>query len=304
MESQVVRRRANIIAAHLTSHQDISATATHVFPMSCSNSPNSFIRRYDNRMHFARQGSSSQGCYMRQASNGQSCSNSPNSFIRRYDNRMHFARQGSASQGCYMRQASNEQGNYIQPSKSTSCENKGYNALEAPSFSRPAQDKPVIPTVNAVHSVVQGCSYTDPAPEAPVFARPVRENGRTVVHYEEKAHNLEPKSVEWSPRMDIVESGLSFVVTLEIPGVSVDNVKVEVHDQSLIINGNRSNWCCGSNNSAMSYHRREILRGPYRIVWPLPSTANKKNVSAEIQERKTHGVKLLVDPSPKFRGNF
>ncbi|KAL8536791.1 hypothetical protein ACS0TY_012096 [Phlomoides rotata] len=34
IESQVVRRRANIIAAHLTSHQDISATPTHVFPMT------------------------------------------------------------------------------------------------------------------------------------------------------------------------------------------------------------------------------------------------------------------------------
>lgn len=36
---------------------------------------------------------------------------------------------------------------------------------------------------------------------------------------------------EWSPRMDVVESGFSYVITLEIPGVSSNNVKVEVDDQ-------------------------------------------------------------------------
>ncbi|KAH6785447.1 hypothetical protein C2S53_004929 [Perilla frutescens var. hirtella] len=260
MESQIVRRRANIIAAHLAFHEDISATAAHVFPMSCSNSLNSVIRRHDNRVY--------------------------------------FARQGSGSQGCHMRQAVNEQGNYVQPdipSKSTNS--------DAPLFSRPAQVEPGIPTSKGVHPVDQGCRYTDPAPEAPVFARPTKEDGRPSFHSVEKVQNFAqtayPTGSEWSPRMDVVESGFNYVITLEIPGVTIDNVKVEVDDRSLIISGKRLNWSCGaacSNKSAMSYHRRELLRGPYRIVWPLPNNTNKENVSAEIQDG------LLRVTIPKLSG--
>ncbi|KAK6134347.1 hypothetical protein DH2020_031911 [Rehmannia glutinosa] len=241
METQVVRRRANVIAAHLASHEDISATATHVFPMSCSNSLNSVIRRYDNRTL--------------------------------------FARQGSTSQGCYMRPASIEQGTYMQPGtplKSSGCGNKGSNALEPPAFSRPAQVEPGIPSVKGIQSK-----------EAPMFSRPNKKCGQPQFHTKERTNNFASKGVEWSPRMDVVESGYNYIVTLEIPGVSIDNIRVEVDDHSLIVTGNRSNWSCGAastNKSSSSYHRREILRGPYRIVWPLPTNANKESVSAQIQD--------------------
>ncbi|CAA0813302.1 alpha-crystallin domain 32.1 [Striga hermonthica] len=87
--------------------------------------------------------------------------------------------------------------------------------------------------------------------------------------------------------MDVVEFSFSYVVTLEIPGVGIDNVKVEVIDQSLVVKGNRSNWSYGDvspSKSASCYHRREIIQGPYRIEWPLPTNANKGNISAEIQD--------------------
>jgi len=35
------------------------------------------------------------------------------------------------------------------------------------------------------------------------------------------------------------------------------------------------------NASFSSYHKREILYGPYEVVWPLPPGVNKDNVSAE-----------------------
>lgn len=255
-----MRRRANIIAAHLAVHEDLSATATHVFPMSCSNSLNSVIRRYDNRMN--------------------------------------FARQGSSSQGCYMRQALNEQANNVQPgmpSQSTTSGKKGSNFLDAPSFSRPAQLVPGISTIKGD----KVCRYTDPAPEGPMFARQTKEEGQPLFHSVGKTHNVAQAGSEWSPRMDVVESGFNYVIALEIPGVSSDNVKVEVDDQSLIISGNRLNWSCGalcSNNSVMSYHRREILQGPYRIVWPLPSNTRKDSISAEIQDG------LLRVTVPKLSG--
>ncbi|EYU31626.1 hypothetical protein ABFS82_13G040400 [Erythranthe guttata] len=231
MESESVRRRANVISSHLSASpfQDLSPSATHLFPMSCSNGLNSVMRRCDNRTFFARQGSNSQGFYMRQASTDQ-------------------------AKGCN-------------------------NALEAPAFSRPAAK------VEGNQSAVQGFVNADPNLEAPMFARPNR-----------KYSGLASKGFDWSPRMDVVESGLSYVVTLEIPGVSIDNIKVEVDDHTLIVNGTRKNWSCGAACSNKSYHTREISEGPYRIVWPLPTNANKDNVSAEIQDG------LLRITIPKLSG--
>ncbi|KAL7129096.1 hypothetical protein ABFS83_13G040800 [Erythranthe nasuta] len=231
MESESVRRRTNIISSHLSAsaYQDLSPSATHLFPMSCSNGLNSVTRRCDNRTFFARQGSNSQGFYMRQASTDQ-------------------------AKGCN-------------------------NALEAPAFSRPAAK------VEGNQSAVQGSVNADPNLEAPMFARPNR-----------KFSGLASKGFDWSPRMDVVESGLSYVVTLEIPGVSIDNIKVEVDDHTLIVNGNRTNWSSGAACSNKSYHTREISEGPYRIVWPLPTNANKNNVSAEIQDG------LLRITIPKLSG--
>jgi HSP20 family molecular chaperone IbpA len=33
---------------------------------------------------------------------------------------------------------------------------------------------------------------------------------------------------EWFPRMDVVESGTAYVVTVELPGVNVDGIRVEI----------------------------------------------------------------------------
>ncbi|KAL0306759.1 UNVERIFIED_CONTAM: hypothetical protein Sradi_6093200 [Sesamum radiatum] len=155
MESQMVRRRSGVIAAHLASHEDMSASATHVFPMSCSNSLNTVIGRRDNR-----------------------------------------------TETIHTRT----------PFKTTDHGNKGPNALGTPAFSRPAQLQPDIPSVKGIQSA-----------EAPRFARPNGKHGQPEFHSE--------KGSEWSPRMDVLESGLNYVVTLEIPGVSIDNIKVEVDDQ-------------------------------------------------------------------------
>lgn len=37
--------------------------------------------------------------------------------------------------------------------------------------------------------------------------------------------------IEWSPRMDVAESGCSYVVTVEIPGVNCHDIRVEIDDQ-------------------------------------------------------------------------
>ena len=37
--------------------------------------------------------------------------------------------------------------------------------------------------------------------------------------------------IEWSPRMDVAESGQNYVISIEIPGVTVKDIRVEVDDK-------------------------------------------------------------------------
>lgn len=40
-----------------------------------------------------------------------------------------------------------------------------------------------------------------------------------------------PAGIEWSPKMDVVESGVNYVLKIEIPGVNVSDIRVEIHGQ-------------------------------------------------------------------------
>jgi HSP20 family molecular chaperone IbpA len=37
--------------------------------------------------------------------------------------------------------------------------------------------------------------------------------------------------IEWSPRMDVAESRRNYVMTVEIPGVNINDIRVEVDNQ-------------------------------------------------------------------------
>ncbi|XP_059664981.1 uncharacterized protein LOC132311200 [Cornus florida] len=283
MDTEQVRRRMNMIAGHFATNDDVSATATHVFPLNCSSSLNAVIRRCDNRIYFARQGSNSQGCFMRQVSNEQNCSSNLNSVIRRCDNRIYFGRQGSNSQGRFMRQVSNEQSGI--PLKCTGSANESSsNSFETPLFSRPARMEPNFPSIGVIQPMVQDCKL--PAPEPPMLARPIKRiSRRKQFPSKKKIHAFELDGFEWSPRMDVAESGCNYVITVELPGVGINDIRVEVKEQNLTVAGKRSTqwWkveSC-SNDLISAYHKREILQGPYQVVWPLPPNVNKDGVSAE-----------------------
>ncbi|KAL3509049.1 hypothetical protein ACH5RR_028450 [Cinchona calisaya] len=273
MENQAVRRRVNIIASHLSAHEDLSATATHLFPMSCSNSLNSVIQRCDSRMSFARQISSSQACFMRQVSNEQ-------------------------GQGSYGQSTVN--------SKYTGTANEGLHAYEAPMFSRPSTIKPSVHNIGELQPQ-QPCNYHQPLPDPLTFAQPSRSDPHSELKESKQAskfnvgfglkrpdvHNTE---FEWLPKMDVAESGCNYVITIELPGVSASNIRVEIKKQNLRVAGYRSiDWWKVANcsiDSISAYHRKEIAQGPYEIVWPLPDNVNKDNISAELVD----GLLLISIP--------
>lgn len=235
-ETEVSRRRVSMIAAHFAANDDVSAMATHVLPVNCSSSLSSFTQRRDNKVSFARQGSSSQACFMRQVSAEPQQHNTDKS------------------------------GNQGIPFMSTNSSIERYQkSKEEPLFSRP---------------IVQDHKFS--ASEPPRFARPY--SGHEDLFYCEDIKDAS-KSSEWSPRMDIGEHGYNYLLLVELPGVCTKDIRVEVNNESLIVQGKRSidlqKVARPSDSSVSGYHKMGIFQGPYHVAWPLPTNVDKDNVSAE-----------------------
>ncbi|OAY67676.1 Small heat shock protein C2 [Ananas comosus] len=97
---------------------------------------------------------------------------------------------------------------------------------------------------------------------------------------------------DWSPRMDVAETGANYVVTVELPGVRISDILVEVDEQNLTVTGERSiqqqTVQIYPENCRPKYHQKQILQGPYRVVWALPNDANKDNVTAKFVDGFLH----------------
>ncbi|KAK6917935.1 hypothetical protein RJ641_016357 [Dillenia turbinata] len=135
MENQIVKRRLDMIASHFAASDDILANP--ISPMSCSGSLNSPMRRYDNRMYFARQGSASQAYFMRQVSMDQ----------------------GLAQPG-------------VLPKCSNLVNEGSFNSSQDPLFSRPVRPYASSPNVGVALPESQDCKLV--APDTPMFAQPNR----------------------------------------------------------------------------------------------------------------------------------
>ncbi|KAG4181764.1 hypothetical protein ERO13_A09G003800v2 [Gossypium hirsutum] len=206
----------------------------------------------------------------------------------RCDNRMYFARQGSAYQAYFMRQVSRPERTASQcsaPPKSVPTPLESFNAIEAPLFSRPTMMDSNLSNLAKLEPL--GLDWRLSTPDPPKFARP-NKNTSEKMPLQSKKNTCWSKSngTKWSPKMDVAESGHNYIMMVEVPGVSIGDIRVEVDDQNLTVRGKRSSHCwklaadC-SDGSISAYHKRKISQGPYQVVWPLPANVNRDSVSAE-----------------------
>ena len=98
----------------------------------------------------------------------------------------------------------------------------------------------------------------------------------------------------WVPAMDLVETDDAFVLKADIPGVSEEDVKLEVEDGVLTVSGERK---AEHEEKKEGYYRVERAFGAFRRSLTLPEGVDPEAVTAQFDK----GVLAVRIPKPEDR---
>lgn len=112
--------------------------------------------------------------------------------------------------------------------------------------------------------------------------------------------SLAPSS--WSPAVDIYETVDNLVIKAEIPGMSKDDITVEVKDSTLSLKGERK---FEKEIKEENYQRMERSYGAFHRVFSLPTTVDQEKIRASYnngvleitipKEEKSEPKQITVD---------
>jgi HSP20 family protein len=85
----------------------------------------------------------------------------------------------------------------------------------------------------------------------------------------------------WTPALDVHEAQDKFVITMELPGLSTDDVDISVEDSTLVVRGERKFY---SEEDEGSFHRIERRFGEFTRSLTLPSTADAESIQASFDQ--------------------
>ena len=85
----------------------------------------------------------------------------------------------------------------------------------------------------------------------------------------------------WTPPVDIYETDEALVLTADLPGVSTDEVSLEIHNNTLILRGERKHDAAVKEDN---YHRVERAYGPFQRCFVLPTLVDQEHVQATYRD--------------------
>jgi HSP20 family protein len=93
----------------------------------------------------------------------------------------------------------------------------------------------------------------------------------------------------WSPAVDIAETDNDLVLTADVPGVKMEDIRIEIEDGTLTLSGSRE---FQSESGKGGYHRIERSYGKFQRAFSLPDSVDAEKVTAAYNE----GVLKVVLP--------
>ncbi|MEY4094152.1 MAG: hypothetical protein RLZZ53_1351 [Acidobacteriota bacterium] len=91
----------------------------------------------------------------------------------------------------------------------------------------------------------------------------------------------------WAPAVDLSETAEAFVFTAELPGLTREQVRIDVHENRLTLQGRRD-----ARVSCDKYHQVERGHGEFLRHFVLPHPVNADSVTADL----TDGILTITVP--------
>jgi HSP20 family protein len=104
----------------------------------------------------------------------------------------------------------------------------------------------------------------------------------------------ETGSQRWVPAMDLTEAEGHFVLKADLPGMSEEDIAIEVQDGTLTISGERK---AEHENREQGWHRIERQYGRFSRSLTLPEGVDPEGVNANFEQ----GVLSVSIPKPEER---
>lgn len=145
--------------------------------------------------------------------------------------------------------------------------------------------------------------YAPIPPEADAEGH-VHENLRRLYHaLQTYGQPTRPEPVRFIPRVNVLEGEKQWACQVELPGVTRDNVNVEVNQGNLVVRALRD-WTHGTDkeddrrmvySEADACHFERVLQLPPTVRWSTPSTARLENGVLSIEfEKDPNGMRKDV----------
>ena len=97
-----------------------------------------------------------------------------------------------------------------------------------------------------------------------------------------------------SPKVDILENDESYLLSIEVPGISKDDIKIWIEKDLLIVSGEKKNNYAEKDTR----HFGERRFGKFERSFWIPEDANRENVKAEFE----NGIlNVTVSKAPKAK---
>ena len=96
---------------------------------------------------------------------------------------------------------------------------------------------------------------------------------------------------DWSPRIDVVERDGNLVVRADLPGLGKDDIKIEITDDLLTIQGERKHE---TKEEHEGYSYNECAYGSFYRAIPLPEGADTAKATSDFRK----GVLEITVPTP------
>lgn len=97
------------------------------------------------------------------------------------------------------------------------------------------------------------------------------------------------------PLLNVKKSAAGYEVTAEIPGMSIEDLEIQIEGETLTLKGERKPTSVGED---ASYHRRERATGKFQRSITLPGPVDAENVKATYR----NGVLTVTLPHEKAVG--